>query len=177
MRIYKKGFEVTITFIVTLILSVVILGSSLILVNMFFGEAGKIKASIDAQTESQIMSMLAGGAKVAVPVNRVEAKIGKLATFGVGILNVLRTGASNDFEIEAGNCTGGVAGARRSFPPIETTREQTVTVKSNEQKIFLVAYEIPDDVSGTYICNIYVKIKATNQDYAEPVYKAYIKII
>jgi hypothetical protein len=171
MRLLKnrKGMELAIGFIVTLILAIAVLGGSLVLMNKFFTAAHKEKASIDAQTESQILSMLAGGSKVAIPINTIETKVGKLATFGVGILNVLRdTGDSNDFTITADDC-GLPSGAMLTQP------SQQVTVKKNERKIFLVAYQIPDEAeSKTYICNINVDVNG--EPYAESVYKAYIKV-
>jgi hypothetical protein len=176
MRLIKnrKGIEFTVTFLVSLILAVAVLGASLVLVNQFFSAAHREKASIDAQTESQIMSMLAGGSKVAIPVNTVETKIGKLATFGVGILNVLReqTGPDADqdtFTIIADYCTPPLSSDAMLTPP-----SQDVIVKKNNRNIFLIAYKIPPGSSGTYICNINVEVNGEN--YAEPVYKAYIKL-
>lgn len=171
----RKGIEFTVTFLVSLILAVAVLGASLVLVNQFFSAAHKEKASIDAQTESQIMSMLAGGSKVAIPVNTVETKIGKLATFGVGILNVLReqTGPDADqdtFTIIADDC--GFLGDINQIRLVPES--QDVIVKKNNRNIFLIAYKIPPGSSGTYICNI--QVKADGEDYAEPVYKAYIKL-
>jgi predicted RecA/RadA family phage recombinase len=168
----KKGFELTISFIVSLILAIAVLGGSLVLVNKFFGVAQQEKASIDAQTESQIISMLSGGSKVAIPVNRVEAKTGKLVTFGVGILNVLRNTPtdSDTFVIKASDCGLGTSA-------ILTPSSQDAIVRKNDRKIFLVAYKIPAGKAGsTYICNINVLKKSDGKDYAEPVYKAYIKV-
>lgn len=171
MRLIKnrKGIEFTVSFLVSLILAIAVLGASLVLVNQFFSAAQKEKASIDAQTESQIMSMLAGGSKVAIPINTVETKISKLATFGVGILNVLREGGDSDeFTITATDCGLGADAMLTPSP-------QQVTVKKNERKIFLVAYKIPEVQPGTYICNIEV-LKEDGTPYAESVYKAYIKV-
>jgi hypothetical protein len=178
MRLLKnrKGIELTVSFIVTIILAIAVLGGSLVLMNNFFTAAHKEKASIDAQTESQILSMLAGGSKVAIPINTVETKISKLATFGVGILNVLRDDdPSNVFTITADGC------GLEAYGDIDDIRlvpeSQDVIVKKNERKIFLVAYEIPPvppAEMGTFICNINVDVN--NEPYAESVYKAYIKV-
>ncbi|MBW2992823.1 hypothetical protein KY345_06425 [Candidatus Woesearchaeota archaeon] len=186
----KRGIEITINFIVMLILALAVLSGSLILIRKFFISAEETKASIDSQTQSQIRSMLIGGAKVAIPINRVTAHRGDFVTFGVGILNVLNRADSDDFMIIANNCSGAIKIG--SHIP-----EQTAPVKNNDQKIFLVGYKIERNVPlGTYICNIqvlydkdedttidynpvddYIVEPGTGDDYyAETVYKAYIVI-
>lgn len=175
--INKKGIEITISFIVMLILAITVLAGSMVLITKFFGAAEEQKASIDSQTQSQIRSMLMGGAKVAIPINRIKAHRGDFVTFGVGILNVLRAGAGQDeFNIVAGSCKG----ATYEIEPLNI--EQSAIVKKNDQKIFLVGYGIKRETpKETYICNIFVCRGAFNNNrcddpYAESVYKAYIVV-
>lgn len=163
-----------------MILALAILSGSFLLIRKFFGSAEELKTSIDAQTESQIKGMLMGGDKVAIPMNRITARTGDFVTFGVGILNVLRevTDPSNPdrdvFFIEADDCEDRSTGATiLAFPG---TASQEAKVKKNDQKIFLVGYEIESNTrGGTYICNIRV-LDVDGEPYAESVYKAYIKV-
>lgn len=173
-KLNKKGIEMTISFIVMLILAIAVLAGSLILIDKFFRSAQETKESIDSQTSSQIRSMLVGGAKVAIPVNRIETNRGELITFGVGILNVLTSGTdSDDFEIYADPCEADIAGTTYSIDPKNI--HQDANVKKNDQKIFLVGYDIERNTPrGTYICNIYVT--QGGSDYAEAKYKAYIVV-
>jgi hypothetical protein len=170
LRRNRLGIEVNLIFIVVIIIALAVFAGSLVLIRNFFAGAEKIKLSIDAQTEAQIKSMLLGGAKVALPINQITAHDGEFITFGVGILNVLTTaGPEDSFTITASPCTP------VSYITLKNP-VQTAMVKKNEQKIFLVGYQIGNNAPrGTYICNIKVT-KSDNKDYAESVYKAYIKI-
>lgn len=175
LRKHRRGIEVTINFVVMIILAIAVLSASFVLIKKFFGSAEKLRASIDSQTELQIRSMLIGGAKVAIPINKVTATHGDFVTFGVGVLNVLKAGgADDDFTIIANDCEW----KTEKIPPFNP--KQTVSVMKNEQNIFLVAYKIENNVSiGTYICDINVCLYGTTagsctKDYAEAIYKAYI---
>ncbi|MEM4240469.1 MAG: hypothetical protein QXM31_02790 [Candidatus Woesearchaeota archaeon] len=85
----KKGLELSLTMIVTIILSIIIFIGALALMWKFFAGAEEIKGEIDRQTVAQIESLLRQGTDiVAMPVNAKEVSIGKDAVFGLGIRNL-----------------------------------------------------------------------------------------
>ncbi len=85
----KKGFEVSITVIVLLILSILIFILAVGLVVKWFGKAENLKAELDRQTEQQILSALRqSNSLVAIPLNIHEVERSETSIFGIGIRNV-----------------------------------------------------------------------------------------
>ncbi len=84
----KRGIQLTINFMVMLVLAIVVFGLSVAMVNKFFGSAKKMKVQLDDQTNRQIERYLDEGSKVAVPLKRKNIERKELGRFGVGILNV-----------------------------------------------------------------------------------------
>ncbi len=95
----KKGFELTATFLVTLILIIVIFIGSLYFTKRFFSTAEQMRAEIDSKTEAEIEALLyQEGSLVAMPRFKKQVQRGKGTTFGVGIRNVLDE--SKDFYVD-----------------------------------------------------------------------------
>jgi hypothetical protein len=86
----KKGIELSINFIVILIISLIIFVGGLAFTNKFMKLAIDRKAELDQQTEYEIEQLLADGAPVAIPHNKKTTKIGKSLLFGLGINNIHR---------------------------------------------------------------------------------------
>jgi len=93
----KKAMELSMNFIVILILSIVIFAGGLALSYKFFGKAQEYRTSIDSDTEAQIERILSSGETVAIPRNRKDIRIGESYVFGLGVFNGL--GHSQDFYI------------------------------------------------------------------------------
>jgi hypothetical protein len=83
----KKGFELSINFIVILVIAIVIFAGGIFLTNKFFKLAGSHKKQIDHDTQTAIENLLNSGSKVAVPVYRKEITRGGGDVFGIGIRN------------------------------------------------------------------------------------------
>jgi len=87
----KKGMEIAISTIVTLILGVLIFSLAISLVFKWFGQAEELKAEIDKQTTAQIAAALrAGNQLVAIPISIKEVRRANAATFGVGVRNIAK---------------------------------------------------------------------------------------
>lgn len=97
MKMNKKGIELSINFIVILIISIIIFTGSIYMTKKFFSKAEEIRKDLDSGTEDQIYSLLSDGSKVAIPVSRKDIKRGKSDVFGLGIYNVLKDEAT--FEV------------------------------------------------------------------------------
>jgi hypothetical protein len=97
LRMHKKAFELSATFIVILILTIVIFTSSMYFTRKFFSAAEELKESVDANTEAQIKALLDDGNLVAMPINKITIHRGTHANYGIGIMNVI--GAQKDFVI------------------------------------------------------------------------------
>ena len=174
LRRNKKGMELSINFIVILIMSIVMFAGGLALINKFFKTAEEQKASIDSDTEAQIEQLLADGSRVAIPINRKQTKIGKSEVFGVGIYNILEGETDNlNFEVrvdftkfvdvdnkvdEEPDDYVGYIDTNWIFSDVET-----VTIAQNKRKIVAVPVVVKskwDDTKktqpGTYIFNVHV---------------------
>ena len=95
----KASIDLSVGFIVTLIICIVVFTSGVYILKKFFTHAESIKMTYDERTEKEIERLLDDGSKIAIPFDRKTINNGESATFGIGILNVLNTGQSNVFNI------------------------------------------------------------------------------
>jgi len=88
MSFTKKGaIQLSMTFIVMLIIAIVVFMLSLAFLGDFFSQATELKGSLDEQTKTQIETLLAGNARVAIPIDTRDIKRGDSTSFGIGIKN------------------------------------------------------------------------------------------
>jgi len=84
----KKGFALSINFLVAMILAIAVFGFGIYFSNMLFSKAGDVQENIDAQTKSQIVELLNSGEKVVIPQQRIKLRPSSNGVFGIGISNV-----------------------------------------------------------------------------------------
>lgn len=83
--------EISVTFLVMLILSITIFSFGIYLVREFFGFAQETQEAIDMQTQAEIeRRLLDAGEKVSIPINKAKVDIGTSKQFGLGVLNTYR---------------------------------------------------------------------------------------
>ncbi len=173
----KKGFELSINFIVMLVLAITVFGFGLYFARQVFTEAGNIKADLDKSTEDNVRSLLDRGERVAIPFPSKDIKSGDLATFGLGILNV--EGSDKTFSINI-NCTSGVSNGQKEILDacsgvqlIPTSK--SAVIKNNEQLVIPIAIQVPGSKpQGTYIFTITVMVD--NANYVPPK-QVYVNIV
>ena len=89
----KKGaIELTLGFLIFIILGIIVFVGMLSLAGKFFAKTGEIQANLDAQTDAQIENLLETGEKVIIPVTRKVGRKGDVVVFGLGIRNELGRG-------------------------------------------------------------------------------------
>lgn len=94
----KKAFELSMTFLVMLILIIVIFTGAISFTKKFFSSAEEMRATIDRQTEAEIEALLyQEGSLVAVPIFKKTVPRGQQASFGLGIRNI--AGEASDFYV------------------------------------------------------------------------------
>lgn len=175
----KAGFELSVNFLVILIICLVIFGSSIYLVRKFFTHAETIKMTYDERTEKEIERLLEDGDRVAIPFDKKTIHNGESKTFGIGILNMLDVAISNTFETtikfnkafdKQNNqiCSETAADTTNCGNPelwIQTTEmvgtgltgvTSTKSVKNNEQVRFLLGVGPKGATPGTYIYDVIV---------------------
>lgn len=172
----KKGIELAVNFVVILILSVIVFGMGIYMVNMFFKSSEDIKEQISKQTEDQIMRLLISGDRVSIPITKQTIKRGRSYTFGVGVLNVKQT-SSTDFAIcmesgpavlADGSIDQNPGGAGSQIVSMDFLDKRTVTLKNNEHEILTMPVSVPGDAApGDYVINVYV-LDSTTMCLANP---------
>lgn len=83
----KKGFELSINFVVTIVIALAVLGLGIVLLRNFVGGTIDLQETLDAETDSQLENLLDSGTPVAVPLNRAEVRRGDNHIFGIGVRN------------------------------------------------------------------------------------------
>jgi hypothetical protein len=186
----KKGIELSINFLVVIIMGIVILMGGIALIVKMMSGADKIHMDLDRQTKEQIESLLLDGSKVAVPINTKEIRIGKNDLFGVGVYNVL---PETDFKIKI---TFSNSYNEKTQEPLNTNgnyvllewvlyNEQSKTIKKNEFEFFSI-YINPIGTSdtnlrtepGIYIFNVNVTYdeSGTWKMYDGHIHKIYVRV-
>ncbi len=102
-KMNKKGMELSVNFIVILIISLVIFVGSIALTFKFFKNANDYSANLDDETERQIHNLLSDGSKVAIPVQKKVIKRSKTDTFGLGVYNALGEEATFYVKLQFAN--------------------------------------------------------------------------
>ncbi|MBN1157541.1 hypothetical protein JXA85_08025 [Candidatus Woesearchaeota archaeon] len=165
----KKGaIELSANFIVVLALSAVLIVGGFILIKNIFTKTIDIKETLDEQTELEIENMLSSGAKVAIPFSTKEAEKGKLVTFGIGILNILKVGSSDQNQFSVSILFKEAYSGKNELTQTVLTKYPNTSswlqysndhiIKKNENKKVAVGIKIPKDVpSGDYIFNVEIK--------------------
>lgn len=85
----KGAIDLSMNVLVTIIISLVILGSGITLLYNFIGGAEDIKRELDERTAQELERLLVDqGERVAVPLHAATVLRGENHVFGIGILNI-----------------------------------------------------------------------------------------
>jgi len=163
----KKGFELSISVIVTIIIAIVLLGLGVLLLNKFIGGAQEIKTELDEETDQQLSLLLEAGEKAAIPFNSFDLRRGDSVVVGFGILNIEETQSFN-FEVDESSAYDAENNAL-PFNADEWVRfdKSSVEIKSRETFKTAILLTVPDNAtSGTYIFNVEVKYFPSQTQYA-----------
>ncbi|MFH1317117.1 MAG: hypothetical protein ABII01_06360, partial [Candidatus Woesearchaeota archaeon] len=84
----KKGIELSVNFMVTLIIIIIIFGLSIVIVRKFFLEAYRIQDELDKKTLERINTLLNRGEVVVVWERQATIPVKESEIFGIGVLNL-----------------------------------------------------------------------------------------
>ena len=181
----KKGFQLSINFIVILIIAIVVFGFGIIFVTRLFEGITKVKVQLDEETEKELDELFDKDETLSIPRNSKTINVGKSEVFGLGILNIL--GDNKEFTIDI-SCTSTIKKAGETMS--EQERNQYCErpedknwvfedhfeefIKNNERKKIPIFFQVPTGTPpGTYIFTITVSYDTTIYDTPE---KIYIKV-
>jgi hypothetical protein len=178
---HKKAMELSINFIVMLIIALVVFGMGLVLFKKFFVAADDIKQNLDDQTRKELQAkMMASSDEVVIYPTEFTVQKGKSDVIGVGILNI---GAQTSFTIKSeyiscynrdGQDITAQCSPSDGSKPIRLYDDQnptgrTVTVLPNKREIFDVPFKVNSDV-GTAKFSVKITVEGTSQTYTSLVY-------
>ena len=169
----KRGIELSINFIVMLILAIATFAGGMMFLGKFFTNAQTMRATLDSQTDQQIEKLLDTGSLVVLPITTKEIFRNKFGTFGVGVLAdpIASTGnyvvtvtqesayENNPSKTEITSFKGGTDWS------IQPSRTQEKDLKKNEKGKFLIGVTVPSGAKkGTYIFKITVTKNGASYD-------------
>ena len=167
----KRAMELSINFIVMLILAIAVFAGGLVFASKFFGKAEKMRESLDSQTEKQIEKMLDSGSRVVLPIGTKEIFRKKFDTFALGVLaNYAGTYEADVTFVQAFD---------KKKNPIHEGDPQgwvnlasgasTMELKKNEKGKMLIGVGIPKNAkTGTYIYKVTVNLVASDVGVQSP---------
>lgn len=185
----RRGLELSLNFLVILILSLVVFLGGLALVNMMMGFANQQASGLDDESKRKIESILNEGEQVAIPFYKKEVRMGKYVNYGVGIYNVL--GEEKVFWVTV-KCSEVIAQNGTRMPTSEYNpayiddnwhtfgNATPYRIENNEQKIATISVRptsedgIGGSKPGTYIFD--VNVTAGNGYYDGNVHKLIMKV-
>lgn len=186
--ISKKGFELSINFLVVLIMTVVTFAGGLVLARNMFSGADGISAKLTMQQQKDIESlMLNNDELVALPVNKKTIERGKAVMVGLGINNIIpgeeisdTFKVSVDFSVsEIENCKKGDISAC----PIDPNNfivllADTYDIEKNDHKVVEIPVMIPKDAKKTtYVYNVNVSYNSAGSYLSyDTIKKIYITV-
>ena len=166
----KKALELSINFLVVVIIAIVMLSLGILLINRYFLEADIIKTDIEEETEKQINQLFNQGEIVAIPTKTIER--GKDDIAWIGILNVKDSG---DFTVElifkdAYDKLNNPLDTAQLSPDDWLTFVPGFYLETRTQKNLPMNIAVPKNaLKGTYIYHVDVNIKEENKE--EELYK------
>lgn len=171
----KKGIEVSVNFIVTLILAIVVFGFGVYILNRIYSQTEEIQHTLDKETEQQILRQLTDtNQPFTIPINRHPLTRGKgkligigISTFGIAVdpneqwfIRIEPSGTDNpDIVFDTPDALSGW-----TFP------DKNIEVESNVQIPEGLYFSVPRSAAEgtTYIFNVMVCKTPTCDPYANP---------
>ncbi len=153
LRKNKRAIELSINFIVMLVLGIAMFGSGLMFASKFFSKAEQIKGNLDSQTEKQIEKLLDSGSSTVIPISQKEIFRNKFDTFGIGVLAKL----SGDYSMtvsqgDAFTKSKETISWNIADWDLQPGLTQKLTLEKNKKGKYMVGVTVPRTAEkGTYI--------------------------
>lgn len=175
----KKSIELSLNFIVIVIISIIIFGFGMRFISKLFYEATDLTKVTAEELDSKIGSFACEGTeRVCLGNDRKAIAKKKFGVFGVKIVNILE---SQNFDIEVKTPSPEPIGYTFDKKPIFNPQltvlpaRRTVVIGQNEERNLGIGVEVPANaVSGVYILN--VEIKTQTGELYVPVQKLYVEV-
>ncbi|MFH1134112.1 MAG: hypothetical protein V1735_06490 [Nanoarchaeota archaeon] len=195
----RGAIELSLNFLVILIISIAVLSFGFYFVKKVITKAEDTRLIIDSQLQKEIENMLTDPSKpVAIPYNRKTIRVGDAQMIGFGVSNVLATaGSEDDFQIQIlftkyyDETEQEIIALGDLNPNIWISKNigDTVTIPKHDRRIIGMMFKPAKTGSspvlkGTYVFKLTVKKEddvvppnpPTFSDYADPAYLIYVVV-
>ena len=175
--INKKAIELSLNFIVILIISIVIFGFGIQFISRLSSQATEMQDLTISDLDDRIGNLVCESSeRICVGIDRKTIKRANFDVFGLKIVNILDT---QNFDIivsrpsPPGYTKNNVGIASDSL--IETPKSRSVVIEKNEEKNLGIGIQVPSSAeSGTYIFNVEIKT-ADGKPYSQ-IQKLYVDV-
>ena len=181
---HKKGFEVGISFFVTLVIALIVFGFAMSFAFKFFGKAKQYQKQLDQNTRAQLEALIINSAeRVAVYPTQVELHGGETEIIGIGVLNILEPPPPERIFVIKVNCskfiyTDGNAAddtiRDEECEKIKIVYLPDITLKTNANQIMSISIRNTGALRGTFILDAKVTTAGLTQVYGG-IQKIYLK--
>ena len=175
----RKSMELSINFLVIIIISITIFGFGIYFISNLAQEAEDLRKLTLSQIDEQISGLACEGAdRICIIVEKKKVSRGKVSIFGIKILNILD---SEDFQIVARPSSP--IGYKMDNSPItgpalviNPPQGRTESIRKNEDKTIGIGVQVPKNapIGGTYIID--VEIRNGGNLYV-PLQKLYVEVV
>ena len=177
----KKAIELSLNFLVILIISIIIFGFGIRFISKLSSTATDLQDLTIGELDQRIGNLICEGSdRVCVGIDRKTIKRTKFDVFGLKIVNILD---SQNFDVIVSRPTppspSGYTKNKQEIPTdnlIWSPRiRPSVFIEKNEEKVLGIGVQVPADaVPGTYIFN--VKIQTQIGEPYSAVQKLYVDV-
>ena len=156
----KKAIELSLNFIVILIISIIIFGFGVNFISRLSSEAIDITKITEKELDERIGDLICEGSdRVCIGIDRKTIKRTKFDVFGLKIINILE---SQNFDILVSRPTP--SGYTKNKKEIQSDgliwnpKSRSIFIEKNEEKNFGISVQVPANaVSGTYIFDVRIQ--------------------
>lgn len=173
----KRAIELSLNFIVILIISIIIFGFGVRFIQRLSSQATELQEITTSELDERIGNLVCEGSdRVCVGIDRKTIRRTKFDVFGLKIINILDT---QNFDIIVARPSP--SGYTKNKQPIESDsliwnpKTRSVFIEKNEEKNLGTGVQVPANaVSGTYIFD--VKIQTADGKPYSATQKLYVDV-
>ena len=152
----KKGIQLTLNFLVTVIIALAIFGLGIKFISNLASDATELESLTTEQLDKRIENLVCGTDKVCIGTNKKIIRKGNFDVFGIKIINILET---REFNINI-DVSKIIKDNEEITDPSELNKvtikyRQNVNIEKNDEENIGIGVEVAKDaVSGTYILDV-----------------------
>lgn len=163
----RKSIELSLNFIIILILSIIIFGFGVRFISKLSSQAIELQDITTSELDERIGSLVCEGSdRVCIGLDRKTIRRAKFDVFGLKVINILE---SQNFEITVSRPSP--SGYTKNNQPVQSDsliwspKSRSVFIEKNEERDFGIGIQVPSNaVSGIYIFD--VRIQADGKPYS-----------